>query len=472
MNFIKSKILNTPILFIVCVGIIIRLLFWAFAAKIILGDNIYTSGDTVGWTQSFLNLLHYGHYTFDLTDASGYFGRVPGYSFYWGLHYLLSGSEYVYQAVAATQIILDCICIYLVYKISLLVFNDSLAAKISALLYCFYPFAIIWVTVSYSEILSNFLNILCIYLSLKPDKKNSHFFILGLLLAVLFLTREFVAISLFFICLYTLFDRDVATYQKRFKNATLIFLSFLLLYSIWPIRNYINHDRFILSRSNEGFSFYKQDFREFRSWIICWDNDETFWINDITKKNYITDFPEEAKLTLADKKLLQETLLLCRDCGSSFAHWETFYGFKNPFRKKGEECNELIAKNFSTLRSNYIKNNRLAFFTRVPLMNLQKAVLKTKLVNRSTSTLQRILLSYRSLLIILGLIGVFLSIKNYKIIPIAGYVIFIYLFFSLIIRHIEMRNLLQADTLLVIMAGFAIVQFYKYSLRYSVNTKK
>ena len=461
MHFIKNKLTNTPILLIVSVGLIVRFLYYVFLAKSVLGDTMYMNGDTSGWTQSFLNLIHYGHYTFDLSNLEAYFGRVPGYSFYWGLNYFIGGSRYVYQTVASTQIILDSISIYLIYKISLFVFNNPFSAKITALLYCFYPFVIVWVTVSYSEIFSNFLNILCIYLSLKPNKNIKHYFLLGILLAMLFLTREFVAISLVFIILYTLFDKDMA-FHARIKNSAIICISFSLLYSLWPIRNYINHDRIILSRSNEGFVNYKQDFRSFRSWVTCWDNDESFWLEKIIKNNYKNEFPRIAYLDAADKLVLQKTLDLCRSCGSSFSSWEAHYGVTNLNRKKEKECNILIANSFYYLQSKFIRENPVTYFTHVPFMNINKIIFKHNLVNRPSTLSQSITFTYRSILVILGLIGILLSFKNHKLkaIPIAGYILFTYLFFSIVIRYIEMRNLIQADTLLLVYAGFAIACFH------------
>lgn len=461
MNIIKNRIIVQPVFFIILLGFAVRIFFWLVAADFLLGHSIYISGDTTGWTDSFLNLLKHGCYTFDLNNKEAYFGRVPGYSFFWGVHYLLVGSNYVYQAVAFSQIVLDCVAVYLVYRISNFVFEYKLAAILSALLYAVYPFVIIWVTVSYSEVLSNFINILCVFLVLRPEKKTIDYLIIGFLLALLFLTREFVAASLVFILLYILLDTQ-ASLKKRLNYSSLLAIGFICLYALWPIRNYVNHDRFLLTRSNKGFSFYQEDYSSFRSWVVCWDNDEVVWLEKAVRNSYKVDFPAMAFPSKEDERLASKALAACGVCGTSFDHWDRVFEVKNQKRDTSLNCNTEIANDFTALRISYIQNKPLEYFTKVPFMNLKKAFFKNGAKNIESSLIQTLLFGYRSVLVVLGFIGLVLCFRNKKLIPIGGYVVFIYVFFSFVIRYIEMRNLLQGDTLLLIPAGWVIARMLDY----------
>jgi hypothetical protein len=458
MSFIKNKLLYNPLTYIVLAGLILRFCFWIFAANSVLGSAVYINGDTSGWTDSFLNLIKYGHYTFEMGNKEAYFGRVPGFSFFWGLHYLLFGPAYVYKAVAFSQIILDTFAIFFIHSISLKIFNDRKAALFSSFLYSTYPFIIIWTTVSYSEVLSNFLNILCIYVVLRERKETYHYLLIGILCACIFLTREFVAITLLFVCVYLIINKDV---PFRITSLAWVITAFFGLYSLWPIRNYINHNRIILTRSNDGFIYYNKDYQAFRTWVVCWDNDEAFWLQKTVNENYAPHLSALAFNGAKDSALVVKTLRQCGICGSSFRNWEKTYHVSNKTRDIEANCNEEISKNFSLLRSNFIRDKTFTYFTVVPIENLKKAFFKNRTLEKD-SLITKILFGYRSLLVLAGFAGILYSIRNSKMILISGYILFIYVFFSWVIRYIEMRNLIQADTLMLIPAGWLLVLLLNY----------
>lgn len=61
---------------------------------------------------------------------------------------------------------------------------------------------------------------------------------------------------------------------------------------------------------------------------------------------------------------------------------------------------------------------------------------------------------YRTLLILVGFIAlVVVSIKKTNVLPISFFIIFMYIFINFFIRQVEMRYLLQADTLLLVFSG-------------------
>src|SRR3989339_638406 len=111
---------NIPII-IIFIGFILRIIFTFFIAEAYFGrENIYVDGDTYAWIECYKNLIESGTYSRNLAHEYGYFGRMPGYSFFLGFVYYLTGqnADLTFPIVAWIQIIVDVVSIYLVYKIS------------------------------------------------------------------------------------------------------------------------------------------------------------------------------------------------------------------------------------------------------------------------------------------------------------------------------------------------------------------
>ncbi len=439
------------------VGLIIRLLFLIVGADIYYHGEKYIMGDTAGWTLSFINLIEHGHYTFDLSNPDAYYARVPGYSFFWGLHYLIFGDEYVYPAVAVSQVLLDTVCIYLIYKISISIFNKTNIAHFTSLLYATYPFIILWTTISYSEVLSNFLSILFIYVLYTKKEGNYKFILLGLITGYAFLTREFLGILLFVGLIFVIINNSYGWYSKStITKCSLIALGFLVVYLPWPIRNYVNHNQIILSRSMNGFKLYNNDFISFRSWINCFDNDETPYVRQLVNTQKPLNLPTGIFQNNAEKLKADSLIQLARNCGSSFYYWQKK---TNPNHKKPSDfCNTDISDGFNQLRKSYIKNNFLNYISHVPLLNIKKAIFKNNLQSGSkfgnlSGLLVQGLFGLRSILIVLGLLGIIYSYKNLKLFPITFYIFAIYFFLCFVYRQLEIRNLVQVDLLLLLPAS-------------------
>ncbi|WP_205499635.1 glycosyltransferase family 39 protein [Rufibacter psychrotolerans] len=462
MNLSHYKVKNDRLTIIIIVGCLLRIVYFIWGADIYLGEKKYIMGDTAGWTESFINLLENGTYTFDITNPDAAFGRVPGFSFFWGIHYLIFGN-YVYQAVAISQLILDTIAIYIIYQITINIYNHNNTAIIASILYATYPFIIGWITVSYSELLTNFSILIIIYLITKKDKSKKHFVYIGCLCAIAFFIREFAGI-LFPIAVITFFVSDKISIKTKTQCSTLVILSFITVYSAWPIRNFINHNRLVLARTMGGFERYNEDFLAFRTWVNTWDPDESKWLAQLASSDSQIKYPNQAFVNDIEREKANKLTALSRSCGTSFQYWRSDYNL--PVNSK-YNCNEEIARGFNELTMSLIKNKTWFYFTNVPLKNLHKAIFKNELfsgsvIQSNTQKIMSLLFGYRTILIILGFTGVVLSWKYKGIIPIAGYCIFMYLFLSFVIRFLEMRNLLQADTLLLIPAAYSISQAFVF----------
>jgi len=57
------------------------------------GDFSYVGGDTYWWLNNFANLMDQGVYTDELNSEHGYFTRLPGYYFFIGFFYMLTGKK-------------------------------------------------------------------------------------------------------------------------------------------------------------------------------------------------------------------------------------------------------------------------------------------------------------------------------------------------------------------------------------------
>ncbi len=464
MNYLHKIIRSYKILLLIfSIGFIIRLLFLLFFAEKLLGTGMYINGDTFGWIESFKNLWNHGKYTFDLTNKEAYFGRVPGFAFFWGVHYLVFGEALAYKAVAYSQLILDSCCILLLYGIAWRMLKDRKVALISASLYAIYPFIIYWVTVSYSEILANSLNLLLFFILLKENKRYYHFLILGLLSATCFLTREFVALNLLALFLFVFLLQNTS-FAKKLTYIAFVSLGFLSLYLSWPIRNYINHDRIILGRTWGGFGQAGIDFRNFHSWVTCWDNDEMYWLDQVLEKKGAVTFPKEIFQNDAEEKYAQKIATDALNCGASFnVLSKNLKGFPST---DGSDCTKEVALGFDSLKWSYIKNNTFSYLTIVPLKNIYKIIFKNNLAQRSmvqtnSSILTIAIFSFRTFLILAGLIGCLLLYKTRPSYPIILFCALLYFFFCFIFRTIEMRNLVYAEVLMLIPAAYAIRLLFK-----------
>jgi 4-amino-4-deoxy-L-arabinose transferase-like glycosyltransferase len=126
------------------------------------GNPTFTFGDSFSYSESFLNLIRNGHYSFDLSrpDASLY--RGPVYPFFWGAHYVIFGKDMVYQSVAVTQAILDFGTCILVYMIAKNLSGSILAARVSFIAYSFFPIFWIYIPITGTETFATSLTALTI----------------------------------------------------------------------------------------------------------------------------------------------------------------------------------------------------------------------------------------------------------------------------------------------------------------------
>lgn len=440
---------NQRLIYLILIaGLILRILFLLKGANIYYGNDYkYVNNDSGSFSDSFLNLINEGHYTFNPTQPDASYYRLPGYPFFWGLHFLIFG-KWVYIAVAFTQLLLDTLAIWLVFKIISKIGSLAMAFT-GAIIYAFNPFIIIWTTITGSELLGTFLCIL--YLFYFTWYSTSKYFPLlaGLICVYMFFTREYLGIFLpiSIICIFRM--NHLASLKIKIKKALYFSLVFLSVYSIWPIRNYLHSGQMVLLHGKStGYTLLGDDFMSFRSWMYSWNEGIEPYFEKIIKTNETVTFPDDIYCSENDKEKIAGLISQCRNCGSSFYAWR-HVDFK------GADCNDEITSGFNSLRENYIKCKPANYYFFVPLKNLKKAIFKNNLqeINKKPGIVQMVqtaLFSYRTFLVLTGFIGLIVYRKINLVWMISIFSLFMYLFIGFYIRQVEMRYLLQADTLLII----------------------
>ncbi len=445
-------------------GLILRVLFVLVGAKYYFGrENIFVDGDTQVWAACIQNLIETGTYTMNPEHEYGYFGRTPGYSFFIGIFYLLTGKEWnaAYPLIAWTQLILDVIAIYFVYKIGLKLFNgNKKSALIPAFLYATYPFIIVWNPVVYSELLSIFFLILGLYYFIYEEKKFNYFFA-GAFVSISVLCRPQVMLIIGVMGIVIILQnrKNISTlFKKLFQFG----IAVLIFYGSWPIRNYVNYNKIILTQDLRGWNVADKDWIAFTQYLYSVKAEWQPQFDDLIHNKKVV-FPKEAYSNKEDSLKLEKAIYLAQNCGSSFSNWRGYW--KEPIL--GKNCNTEIKQLFDELRAKQITRNPVNFYITLPLKNLTKALFKYKLYD--TKTLARkigsLLFIFRTVLIFLGIIGIVILVIKKEKLPNEIFIIlfyFILLYFSLCFgtgpqfRNIEMRYFLPADILLLISASISL----------------
>lgn len=455
-----QKYYKTILCCILLVALSARILFLILGAKLYYGEgNQFINNDSFSFTNSFINLIELGKYTFDTSHPDAYYGRLPGYPLFWGAHYILFGSEYVYLGVAITQILLDVFATFLIYKIARTLTHNIVAALLTALIYATYPFIIVWTTITGTELLASFLTILFFYWLICKKTTPVNIIITGVIIAAAFYVREYLGIliaSSFLYYFILFFPRNKYSFLK---SSFIVATTFGILYSLWPIRNYLSTDRLVLLKTKtSGYHRYGEDVVSARSWLYSWTHNADAYLDSIANPQYSISFPEEVFPKPIDKTIADSVISLARNCGSGFYFW-----LHNKKTEKHSNCNLKVESGFNYLEQSYKEAHPIRYYTYVPLLNLKKAVFKNELKSGSHNVIAKALFSYRTIIIIISLVGLFLFIRTKELYPLIFFFLFMYLFICVMMRQVEMRYLLQADIILLIGSAFFFARIFPFN---------
>lgn len=453
---------------IILLGFFIRTIFYLFGAELYYGkSDFHLGGDTFWWVNFIVNLIEHGCYCNDITDSLSCFARTPGYSFFIGVFYILTGKniDLALKLIPLVQILLDCFCIYFVYSISNKSFKNTKIGLISSLIYSFYPFTIVWNVVVYAESLSIFFFLLSIYLII-ISKREYHFVLSGLFMGFAVLTRIqlIVGIPIYILSvLYFLLSNK--KYYQKYLMKFLLYCFFLIgTYSVWPLRNYINYDQILYSQHLGDKFHWSPDYMKFMDYIWSIQVDHEPQLTQIISNDSVI-FPDDAYFYPGDSTLISEMIFLSRTCGEGFSYFSRSAGYRNNVVSHKNSCNDRLVSIFDTLILHQKEFNSFNYYVKVPLKNLKKAVFKTSLKKASNSTsfyISKILFTYRSILILISLLSLFYLLSNRKLmlnyitILAFSYTLLWYFFQCFFYRNMEIRYLIHADILLIFPFSFIV----------------
>lgn len=450
---------------ILLLGVAIRLFFFFIGAKIYYGtaDFALNGGDTWSWVECMQNLVHHGTYTIDLNYPDGKFYRPPGYAFFMMIFYFLCGLNLglAFKVMSFAQVLLDIATLTVVYKTVRNHSQTEEPALIASLLYAVYPFSLVWTPVLYAESPSLFFMFTGLYLISKREAQPMHQAIAGFALGFMVLMRV-QTIFLIPAIAVMLILQSSGNIVKAFKPYVLFFLTFGIVYGAWPLRNLI-HGKFIPAVIETNHRHFSEDYVAFMHYIWSVQVDHRPQYDQIISGQQVI-WPRASYLQPGDSTILAETALLCNTCGRGFSYFKASAGLIPEPITELNECSKRIALTFNRLTAEQKRNNAWHYYVTIPLQKLKKVIFKSQLYDAESTTKRWIstaLFGFRTLMIVLGLVGIAMNSKYKTLNPafLSAILIFTltwYFALCVIYRNIEIRYLLPVDTLLLIPAAIPI----------------
>lgn len=472
INYLKRN----PISFIIILGFLVRLTFLLFGAEIFYGrEDFYSNTDTNVWKEGWQNLIEYGSFTVNRGIFNGHFGRMPGFSYYIGIFNFFCGGDWqlTYKVIVWFQIFLDSVSVFLVYGISKTMMPSKVMRwYISAALYALYPFIIVWTSIAYSECPAVFLMLLSIYIGINAKSYPGYLFS-GMVCGLSVLFRPQLLLLVLVLFIYLALKRKLSL-RIRVIHIAVFFSGVAVTYGIWPVRNYILSSRVILTQDLSGITNWREDVLSYMNYIYLMKSEWNPEFESIIH-NQDSVFSNWDNFEKKDSVLLEETVFLCRHCGTGFSEWEGFW--KAPISDLERNCTKKIASNFNYLAAKQIRENPGKAFFFVPLQNLKKAVFKTELINNNgiAGKASSLLFILRSMLIISGLIGVVIMFREKISSVMIPTLFFLFLYIILCFgvgpqfRNIEIRYFLPADILLLIPAGALFSELLRWVFKFRTS---
>lgn len=452
-------------------SLLLRLAFSFFLSKYYYGDITFQFGDSYSFSQSFINLLKTGVYTFDFDYPDAYLYRPPVYPLFWGLHYLLFGAKNVYVAVAVTQSLLDAVSSVLCVLLAARLGCSRRWSLFSGIIYAINPILLVHVPITGTETLAIFLTLSSVYLVIRSVGYANIFFA-ALLLALATMVRQYLVVILPLVLIYLLvcdYNSVRNSFSVLFKKSAVFLLSFCLIVSPWFLRNTIELGKpTIFMGETTGYAVYQEDYVAFRNFYnLYFVNITPIW-NSIafTGSDGISDYAEFGSLA----KEMHLAAKLAHSCGSSFLAWKQLRPSLLFNSSRVNLCNKDVVSAYEKLRAKALDEGGLALWLKSPLANLSKSFFKSDLVVGQSSALKafaiKTIFTFRTFYIVLGLLSfVWLLMR-----PEAVFLLFPVLMICMISfgvrRQVEIRYLAQAEALLIPFAAVSLSRLSELCKRY------
>jgi hypothetical protein len=454
---------SSIILIIILLGFLFRLGFLLFGAEAYFGTkNFFVNGDSPSYLNSFINLIESGTYTANEKYRAALFCRTPTYAFFLGFIYLLVGknSHLTYEIAVHVQIFIDLLSVYIIYLVSGNIFNKK-TGFIAAFIYAMYPMAVIWTSTAYSETLTIFLMLSTILFLIKglENLNKKQLFFSGILMALTVLCRtQMLFLLIAIITAYFLFS--VLHLRKYSRESGFFLIGFIVVYSMWPIRNYVFHKEIIFTQTFVPPT-YSEDVmsgHKFLGYIL--PNEKAYENFMAIIRNEELVLPSFALSDKQDSSLIMNTIENAKNHGYGYSNFGEYWKEKRP---NNTDSLIVIRDNFNYLSNQMMKKYPIEVFVKVPLQNLNKMFFKSALTKNNFSKIySQMAFLFRTLLLLTGIVYLYNFLyKEYWQKTHSYYIAVFYVFFSGWYffmafgpyRNLEIRYLLYCDVLLLIPAA-------------------
>ncbi|MDH5216890.1 MAG: glycosyltransferase family 39 protein [Gammaproteobacteria bacterium] len=454
-------------------ALFIRLAFSFYFQQFYFGDFTYKYKDTSTYLLPILNLFEHGVYQGDMYLEDSKYFRVPVYPTFLGLVHLIFGATNFDHIVAFFQSLLDSISTVLVFLIIYKISLSKSASLISALIYASYPFVILWTPISYPETIHIFLMWLLITHLIYAPSSTTSWITRGVLFGLLILTKQYMGVMIIVIM-----GHLVSTHSKEKWTYALIALTvgITIILSPWTIRNYIQSGELIVLRGETiGMRAYGKDFDSFRKFAKLFNENLTPIVYEIVYQGTIT-LTKHPEFVERHRGEIDTAVMLAHKCGDSFVQRRLWLPESVP---PYHGCADTVVEKFDYLTKAFWDEVHFSDAIETRLNSFTKIFTKEDVVNKNlkisnSGILKSILLKYRVLILICGIFGLLLIIRQsikspaLSIFATAGV---LYTYFTFVIVHAEMRYLLIPDLLITIFSGVAILKVYTY-LKNTIFSKK
>ncbi len=468
-SHIKLKISLKHILIL---GIITRVMFLVFGAPIYYGRTpFYMHDDSIGWMDSIVNLINTGTYTANAAWANGVFYRPPGYSFFLGFCYLITGMsvERGFLCAVILQSALDILNIFFCYKIVFQLTQNKNTSLAGAFIYALYPFTLVWDGAATAEILSVTLMFASFYFYTNPTQKY-RLALSALFLGFASLTRP-QCIVLFPCIIAVEFIFNIKNPKKYLKNILQLLLFFSLSYGLWPARNYINQNKLIFIQDANIGNVWSPDWFAFMRYIFAVQTDIEPQASQLMNGEKVTWNAQSYHYSGDSANLASFTNML-DTCGTGVSYFRLHKNLIDTPVASNQNCDAAIAKLSEELVANQKKYNAFNYYINVPFSNLKKSLFKSGLYGKQSNSVKIIaslLFGIRTVGILAGLscciwLLLFSGIRKEFLTITIMYFAAWYAYMCWLFRNIEVRYFLNADTLLLIplaiVIGMLIDKYY------------
>jgi len=446
-------------------ALVLRLAYCFYLQKFMWGGEFrYTTADTPSYLDSFMNLIHYGRYCFDLEIKDSCFYRLPTYPFFLGINHLIFG-KFAWASVSVFQSMIDAVSCCLAFAIARGLNFDLVSQRVVALLFICYPFTIVWTSVQVPEVIGVFFVLLAVYFIVVEQRQVLSVLGSGAALVLAVWSKQYT-LALLPAVVFLVASR--ADWKRAVTITTAIYLSFCVLYSPWPIRNYVNHGEWaFLMGKTTGHRFYLADFNSEMNFVkLFYENPKDML--DIAATKGILILPE-SKFVKDHRYEIDQAVRLAFEKGpGSLLRQGKVLTINKELRV--DEKNVADAFNVLSIKA----KNEMAFteYYRTAFESFQKGFFKTNYIAKSGSAIiQAILFGYRGILVVLGISALFVARDRVRwfVVGVLMYWVSTLFVISFIYRQVEMRYLLMSDMLLIICSGLTIGWLLSKVRRLMVN---